>query len=150
MTSPAFPTHESPASLTDPLGTFAVGEVCWRSGLGGYLTVQGEVATEARGVAASGVLREGASQPLSEPRGPYHALWGLHLEATPFITAWVCWNRPAWDFGCDCSTVKEYVPVCLLPTPPQHRCESAQVRKLTHLPHLALEKGLLSLPFGLE
>lgn len=37
---------------------------------------------KARGVAASGVLCEGAFQPLSEPRGPYHTLRGLHLEAT--------------------------------------------------------------------
>lgn len=37
---------------------------------------------------------------------------------------------------------------CLLPAP--HRCESAQVRELIHLPHLALEEGPLSLPWGLE
>lgn len=37
---------------------------------------------------------------------------------------------------------------CLLPA--LHRCESAQVRELIHLPHLALEEGPLSLPWGLE
>lgn len=46
--------------------------------------------------------------------------------------------------------IRPCLSVCLLPAPPQHRCESAQVRKLTHLPCLALEKVLLSLPVGLE
>lgn len=41
------------------------------------------------------------------------------------------------------------LPACLLACTLQ-RCESAQVRKLIHLPHLALEKGPLSLPWGLE
>lgn len=41
------------------------------------------------------------------------------------------------------------LPACLLSCT-LHRCESAQVRKLIHLPHLALEKGPLSLPWGLE
>lgn len=41
------------------------------------------------------------------------------------------------------------LPACLLACTLE-RCESAQVRKLIHLPHLALEKGPLSLPWGLE
>lgn len=45
------------------------------------------------------------------------------------------------------------VPVWLavsFPTHLLHRCESVQVGKLTHLPHLTLGKGLLFLPQGLE
>lgn len=81
--------------------------------------------------------------PLRALGGPRCRLWGLHLECSPSI--------PAGDCGFGCTAAKDYVPVGLsLPTPPQHRSESAQVRKLTHLPHLALEKGLLSLPRTLE
>ena len=46
---------------------------------------------------------------------------------------------------------KEYVPVCLSACllPALHRCESAQVRELIHLPHLALGKGHFLFP-GIE
>lgn len=61
---------------------------------------------------------EGHPSP-SGASGTTSPLLGASSRALPFVLAWVCWNGPAWDLGCDCTTVKEYVPVCLSPPCPR-------------------------------
>ena len=115
-----------------------------------YLTVRGEMGEGKRGSAPGHKVL------------PLCCLWcitpsprGVHLES-PFPEQ-AGQNRPLKDGGCGCLSAKEGICPCLSVCLPAcllfcmlHRCESAQVRKLIHLPHLALEKGPLSLPWGLE
>lgn len=140
MTSWAFPTPES-RSLTPwapPEGGESAAGLVGRAGL----------LPNGAGGGGGGGRRDasralcGASLPFSGPQGQHHHWGGVHLSTPPPRSGLGLWM---W------LPHKEGMKVSLSgssPLRPQHRCESAQVRKLTHLPTWPWRKGHFPFPGG--